>query len=58
MKDSERQGKHKSSPRASQELEVVGVEFTPGPDAEDRLRRAFTILVNHAMTRRRSRGGT
>ena len=32
----------------SPELKVVGIDFNPGPDAEDRLRRLFTILVKLA----------
>ena len=27
------------------ELRVVGIDFKPAPDAEDRLRRLFTILA-------------
>lgn len=26
-------------------MRLVGIDFNPGPDAEDRLRRLFTILV-------------
>ena len=29
------------------ELRFVGVEFRPAPDAQDRLRRIFTILAAH-----------
>ncbi|MDE2842093.1 MAG: hypothetical protein OXN21_01795 [Chloroflexota bacterium] len=28
------------------ELKVVGIDFKPAPDAEDRLRRLFTILAS------------
>lgn len=30
------------------ELGVVRVFYNPGPDAEDRLRRLFSLLVKHA----------
>ncbi len=30
------------------EMRVVGIDFNPGPDAEDRLRRLFTILLKLA----------
>ena len=29
-------------------MRVVGIDFNPGPDAQDRLRRLFTILVKLA----------
>ena len=29
-------------------MRLVGIDFNPGPDAEDRLRRLFTILVRLA----------
>ena len=32
----------------SPELRVVGIHFNPAPDAQDRLRRIFTILLEHA----------
>ena len=34
---------------ASPELRVVAIKCNPGPDAEDRLRRLFTILLKHAV---------
>ena len=37
------------SSRASAELSVVAIKCNPGPDAEDRLRRLFTILLKHAV---------
>ncbi len=33
------------------ELRFVGVEFRPAPDAQDRLRRLFTILAAHFAER-------
>ena len=40
-----RQGKPKRDPS---EIGVVRVFSNPGPDAEDRLRRLFTLLVRYA----------
>ena len=34
--------------KADPELRVVEINFNPGPDAEDRLRRLFTLLVKLA----------
>ena len=28
-------------------MRVVGIDFNPAPDAEDRLRRLFTMLASH-----------
>ncbi len=56
MRDTKKQGKQSRRRRASPEPRVVSIEFNPGPDAEDRLRRVFTILVNHAMAQRQKRG--
>ena len=48
MKEAKSQAKLKISERASPELRVVAIGFNPGPDAEDRLRRLFTILLKLA----------
>ena len=48
MKDTTGQDQPKRrgrSPRDAPELRVVGIDVKPAPDAEDRLRRLFTILV-------------
>ena len=29
-------------------MRITGIDFNPGPDAEDRLRRLFTILIKLA----------
>ena len=34
--------------RSPGELRVVAVTYNPAPDAEDRLRRLFTLLLEHA----------
>ena len=31
------------------EPRVVAIKCNPGPDAEDRLRRLFTLLLDHAV---------
>ena len=49
MRDQKSQKVPKSARGAGRELKVVRVDFNPGPDAEDRLRRLFTILVNLAV---------
>ena len=48
MKDNKRRDKPKSSGRAGPELRVVGIDCNPGPDAEDRLRRLFVLLLKLA----------
>ena len=56
MRDTKKK-RTQSRPRsAALEPRVVGIHFNPGPDAEDRLRRVYTILVNHALTRRQEKG--
>ena len=53
MEDTKSRDKPKDSDRASPELRVVRVASNPGPDAEDRLRRLFTLLVRSAARDRR-----
>ena len=48
MEDTKSQDKPKGSSRGGPELGVVSIHFNPGPDAQDRLRRLFTLLVKHA----------
>ena len=36
------------------ELKLVGIDYNVGPDAEDRLRRLFTILLRHAARDRQA----
>ena len=47
MRDKERQDRRKSPGGNTPELRVVGIDLNPAPDAEDRLRRLFTILAGH-----------
>ena len=48
MKDTKRRDQPKRSSRDSSDMRVVGIDFNPGPDAEERLRRLFTLLVKYA----------
>ena len=48
MENTKSQDKPKSSSRGGPELGVVSIDFNPGPDAQDRLRRLFTLLVKYA----------
>ena len=46
--DTDSQKKPKRPAKESPELRVVSIDYNPGPDAQDRLRRLFTLLVEHA----------
>ena len=46
--DTNSQKKPKRPAKESPELRVVGIDYNPGPDAQDRLRRLFTLLVKLA----------
>ena len=48
MEDNKSKDKQKSSSRWGSELGVVSIDFNPGPDAQDRLRRLFTLLIKLA----------
>ena len=48
MKDATRKNRGQRSGDDAQELRVVEISFNPGPDAQDRLRRLFTILLEYA----------
>ena len=48
MEDTKGEDKPKDSNRGAPELGTVTIEFNPGPDAQDRLRRLFTLLVEYA----------
>ena len=47
MRDAKNTNRGRKPCRAGQEMRVVGIHFNPGPDAQDRLRRIFTLLVKH-----------
>ncbi len=48
MKDANSRHKRRNSRSDSQELKLTGIDYNIGPDAEDRLRRIFTILLRHS----------
>ena len=48
MKDKSGQNRRRRSEGNASELGVVRVYSNPGSDAEDRLRRLFTLLVKYA----------
>lgn len=47
MKDANSQHKRRNSRADSEELKLARIDYNVGPDAEDRLRRIFTILLRH-----------
>ena len=47
MKDTGKQRDRREPAKDAPELRFVGVEFKPAPDAQDRLRRLFTLLAGH-----------
>ena len=48
MADTRNRDKPRNSSRAEPELGVVRIRCNPAPDAQDRLRRLFTLLVKYA----------
>ena len=47
MKEAKSQAQSKIGDRAPGELRVVGINCNPAPDAQDRLRLLFTLLLEH-----------
>ena len=54
MEDKQKYRRMGRSAENAPEMRVVGIAFNPGPDAEDRLRRLFTILLEHAARERQA----
>ena len=54
MKEAKSQAQSKIGDSAPGELRVVGINCNPAPDAENRLRRLFTILLEHAARERQA----
>ncbi len=48
MKSEKRHKRRRSQGDDAPELKIVGIDFNPGPDAEERLRRLFIILLKLA----------
>ena len=49
MEETKNQHKPKGARKDPGGLRVVSIDFNPGPDAQDRLRRLFTLLVKYAV---------
>ncbi len=47
LKEAKSRAQSKIGDRAPGELRVVAINCNPAPDAEDRLRRLFTLLLEH-----------
>ena len=54
MKEAKSQAQSKIGDRAPGELRVVAINCNPAPDAENRLRRLFAILLEHAARERQA----
>ena len=48
LRDTKHRTKRRDRKSDAPDMRVVGIDFNPGPDAEERLRRLFTILVRLA----------
>ena len=47
MKEAKSRAQSKTSDRSPGELRIVAINCNPAPDAQDRLRRLFTLLLEH-----------
>ena len=54
MKEAKSRAQSKIGDRAPGELRVVAINCNPAPDAEDRLRRLFTLLLEHTAKDRQT----
>ena len=54
MEDTKTWNKRRRPEEAASEFGVVRIISRPGPDAEDRLRRLFTLLLEHAARERQA----
>ena len=52
MEDTAGKNRRRKPARDEPELRFVGIDVKPAPDAQDRLRRIFTILLEHAASER------
>ena len=57
MEDAKRQNRKRKPAGDDLDLRVVAINCNPAPDAQDRLRRLFTILLKHAAEERRDAPG-
>ena len=58
MNDKDRQNRRERPKRDDSEFGVVRVVSKPAPDAENRLRRLFTLLLEHAARERQAAPAT
>ena len=58
MKEKSRQNERRMPEEDTSEFGVVRVFSKPAPDAEDRLRRLFTLLLEHAARERQAAPAT
>ena len=54
MQDARKRTRRRASCRKGPELKLAGIDCRPAPDAQDRLRRIYTILLRHATKDRQS----
>ena len=54
MNDSKSRTEPKTPGRGAGELRVVAINCNPAPDAQDRLRRLFTLLLEHTARDRQT----
>ena len=54
MKEAKSRAQSKIGDRAPGELRVVAINCNPAPDAQDRLRRLFTLLLEHTAKDRQT----
>ena len=54
MEDTQAQKRRRRSEEDASEVGVVRIFSNPAPDAEDRLRRLFTLLLEHAARERQA----
>ena len=54
MSDTNDRDTRKKGRTKAPELKLVGIDYNVGPDAEDRLRRIFTILLEHTAAKRQA----
>ena len=52
LKEAKSRAQSKINGRAAGELRVVAINSKPAPDAQDRLRRLFTLLLEHTAGER------
>ena len=49
MEETKGQNKRRRSTKDAPEMRVVGIDFNPGPDAEERLRRVYDLILRKTL---------